>query len=139
MTREEWARQFLKGVGAPVSKRNLITVVSWIQAEGGSAKWNPLNSTHDAPGATTYNWAGVKNYPDSATGLSATVTTLNYGADRNIYGYRKIRHRLRQNNGSFSTLRAVEKSEWGTGGLALACLPFVKRSWDYYSRIPISS
>ena len=138
MTREQWATRFLRGVEAPVTKRNLLVIVSWIQAEGGTAKWNPLNTTHDAPGAWDYNWVGVKNYPTFEVGLGATVETLNYGADRNLHGYRPIRYRLRNNMGSIRTLRKVERSDWGTGGLALLCLPWVKLRWKHYRNLPIN-
>lgn len=139
MTREQFATDFLEGIRAPVTKRNKLVIVSWIQAEGGTARNNPLNTTHDAPGAWDYNSVGVKNYPTYAVGLQATIDTLNYGADRRRYGYRMIRSRLRSNAGSIGTLRAIEKSEWGTGGLALACLPWVKARWSYYRNLPITT
>jgi len=138
MTREEWAIQFLAGIGAPPSKANRIVIVSWIQAEGGTAKWNPLNTTHEAPGATDYNWVGVKNYPSYAAGLKATVDTLNYGADRGKYGYGKIRHCLQTSASPRRTLRAIESSEWGTGGLAYQCRYWVKKSWETYRNMPIN-
>ena len=138
MTREKWAKAFLRRIDAPRSKRNITAVVCWIQAEGGDARWNPLNSTHAAPGATEYNWVGVKNYPTFEVGVRVTAETLNYGADRNLYGYRKIRRRLRKNARSKRTLRAIEKSTWGTGGLALEVLPWVKRDRDHYLQMTIS-
>jgi hypothetical protein len=139
MTREKWATEFLKELGAPVTMANLHALVSWIQAEGGDASWNPLNTTLDADGATEYNWVGVKNYPDFATGITATVETLNYGADHNLYEYKPIRHNLMASRRAGLTLRAVEASTWGTGGLALRCLPWVKKSWNSYSSQPIAS
>jgi hypothetical protein len=137
MTREEWATAFLEGIGAPVNRANLYAIVSWIQAEGGNAKANPLNTTHEAPGATTYNSAGVKNYPTVAVGLQATIETLEYGAERDLYGYRPIKRNLRRGRRAGKTLRSVEHSIWGTGGLALKVLPYVKRYWDQYRIIPI--
>lgn len=139
MTREVFAKAVLRELGAPVTKRNLWALVSWMQAEGGSASWNPLNTTQEMPGATTYNWVGVKNYKSFDQGVEATVKTLNYGADRNLYGYKPIRHRLRKNAWAFWTLRAVEDSIWGTGGLALRCLPSVKKHWNYYRNLEVAS
>lgn len=132
MTREEWAKAFLKAIDAPVNRANLYALVAWIQAEGGGAKCNPLNSTHDAPGATTYNYAGVKNYPTVEVGIRATAETLEYGATRDLYGYRPIKRNLKRGRRAGKTLRAVEASLWGTGGLALRCLPWIKKSWDHY-------
>lgn len=138
MTREDFAAAVLEGINAPVSKRNLWALVSWMQAEGGDARWNPLNTTQEMPGATDYNWVGVKNYASFAQGVEATVKTLNFGADRGLYGYKPIRRRLRRNAWAYWTLRAVEDSIWGTGGLALRCLRGVKRHWDYYRDLPIA-
>lgn len=138
MTREFWAKSFLQGIGAPVTDANLHAIVSWIQAEGGNAHWNPLNTTHEAPGATDYNSVGVKDYPDFETGLAAAIETLNFGADHGLYGYREIRYSLRSARRAGLTLRAVETSIWGTGGLALRCLPWVKKAWDSYRVQPIS-
>lgn len=137
-TREDFARAVLRELGAPATKRNLWALVSWMQAEGGSAAFNPLNTTEDMPGATDYNWVGVKNYVSFDQGVEATVKTLTYGADRDLYGYKPIRRRLRRNAWAFWTLRAVEASIWGTGGLAVRCLPSVKKHWDYYRALPIA-
>jgi len=139
MTREDFARAVLRELGAPVTHRNLWALVSWMQAEGGFARYNPLNTTQEMPGATDYNWVGVKNYTSFEQGVEATVKTLNYGADRNLYGYKPIRRRLRKNAWAFWTLRAVENSIWGTGGLALRCLPGVKKHWDYYRNLEVAS
>ncbi len=137
MTRKEWATKFLRQIGAPRTTRNLRAVVAWIQAEGSEAEWNPLATTKKAPGSTEFNWVGVQNYPDAETGLRATAETLNYGADRDLYGYRPIRHRLRKSRSAYWTLRAVEVSAWGTGGLALECLPWVKKAWEHYSQMTV--
>jgi hypothetical protein len=136
-TRREFAKALLPEVGAEVTKRNMWALVSWMQAEGGHAKFNPLNTTQDWPKATTYNWVGVKNYASFEDGIKATARTLNYGADHSQYGYRPIRARLRNNAFAYWTLRAVESSSWGTGGLALKCLPWVKKSFAYYADQPI--
>ena len=138
MTREEWVRAFLRGIGAPESKRNLYAIVSWIQAEGGNARFNPLNTTHSAPGAVAYNSVGVKSYPTAEIGLQATIETLEYGAERDLYGYRPIKRNLKRNRRAGKTLRAVENSEWGTGGLALRVLPDTKREWATRRLLPIN-
>lgn len=138
MTREEWAKAFLLKIGAPRTQRNLWAIVSWIQAENGPAN-NPLATTQEWPGATNWNSVGVKVYRTVEDGLNATAKTLNYGADRDLYGYKPIRRRLRRNVWAYWTLRAVEASIWGTGGLALRCLPMVKRNWDHFRNLPIAT
>lgn len=138
MTREDWSRAFLAGIGAPATSRNLYALGAWIQAEGGTASYNPLNSTKVVPDSTKYNWANVQNYPTYWVGVQANVDTLNYGADHGQYHYREIRRRLRANAWPRRTLHAVERSEWGTGGLALACLKWIKRDWKLYRNLPIN-
>jgi hypothetical protein len=100
-------------------------LMAWMQAEGDAGRFNPLNSTHEMPDATDFNWVGVKDYKSFEDGVEATAETLNYGARRNLYGYREIRQGLRDNLPARRTLFAVERSQWGTGGLALLCLPLV--------------
>ena len=139
MTREEWAKRFLGRLEAPTNRANLYAVVSWIQAEGGTARANPLNSTLYKPGSTVFNSAQVRNYPSVEVGLEAAIETLQYGAERDLYGYRPIKRNLKRGRRAGKTLRAVEASEWGTGGLALQCLPWVKKSWDHYRNLPIAS
>lgn len=140
MTREQWASQFCQLVGARPTGRNLRAIVSWIQAEGGTARFNPLNTTHDWPDSTLLpgNTAGVREYATARDGLHASAATLNYGAGRGLYGYASIRHALRRNRMAVFTLAAVERSEWGTGGLALACLPWVRLRWNHYRLLPIN-
>ena len=139
MTRAEWAKMILPRWGAPVTRRNKIVIASWIQAEGGTARANPLNCIWPMPGATLYNQVpGVKNYVSLEQGLEATARTLNYGADHHQYGFRPIRHHLRSNSPAAVTLEAVEDSQWGTGGLALRCLPGVRAHWDDYRNRPIT-
>lgn len=137
-TREDFARALLPKIGAPTTKRNLVALVAWQRAEGIAGKFNPLNTTLGAQGATDFNSVGVKNYVSFLQGVEATAKTLNYGADRGLYGYRQIRKRLRGNSFAWLTLRAVEKSAWGTGGLAAVVRRDVLRHWDFERRIQIS-
>jgi hypothetical protein len=136
-TRIDFARAFLDAIEASHHKRNLWALVAWMQAEGSAAKFNPLATTQDMPGATDFNWDGVKDYTSFEQGVAATAKTLNYGADRGLYGYKPIRRRLRKSVLAYWTLRAVESSQWGTGGLALRCLRTVKRDWQVYAFRPI--
>lgn len=141
MTREEFARSLLKEVGVRwVTKPRLYALVAWMQAEGNGGANNPLNTTEKMPLSTTFNSVGVQNYSSFSEGVMATAKTLNYGADRDSHGYKPIRRRLRRFlilNRAKKVLEAVEESDWGTGGLALKCLPEVKANWDLYRGLPI--
>jgi hypothetical protein len=75
---QSWEEQVLKGIGAPLSPANVKFLDAWQATEATSAANNPLATTMPANGATVLsgNPAGVKNYPDAATGIDATVRTL---------------------------------------------------------------
>lgn len=118
-TRGRFARRFLRGIGAPVTRDNMLAMMSWMQAEGDAGRFNPLNTTLTEPGSTTFNWVGVQNYRNWKDGVRATVKTLSYGANRDLYGYGRIRGALRNGHNPRGVLEAVEESAWGTGGLAL--------------------
>lgn len=49
---------------------------AWQQAEGGTAQWNPLNTTLRLNGSTNYNDVGVQNYRRATEGVCATALTL---------------------------------------------------------------
>ncbi len=123
MTRNQYFHQLADLLSVPHSDQNAFAWVSWAQAEGGNADFNPLNTTLDWPGATDYNSVHVKNYLTSADGLKATAQTLKQDNFAHILAH------LKRGDNAKRTLRAVEHSEWGTGGLALRCLPFVKANY----------
>lgn len=83
------------------------------RAEGGTARFNPWNTTEPWPGATEYNSAGVKNYPSAKAGIAATLATLRNGRypglcrdykDPRCFTAREIVQR-----------NAAELDTWGTG------------------------
>ncbi len=134
MNRNDWLHAFYDALGVPHTTRNARAGVSWIHAEGGTARWNPLNTTQRMPGSWDYNNVGVQNYPDFETGLAATVKTIKQ-TDPDL-GYTVILKRLRASARASRTLRAVEHSQWGTGGLALRVLPYVKADyWRYAGQL----
>lgn len=137
VTRYQFAKALLDRLGLKPTKRRLWALLAWMQAEGGNAKFNPLNTTHDMPLATDYNSVHVKNYVTLREGVIATAKTLDYGARHDLYGYKAIREALVKNRWASIILAAVERSEWGTGGLALLCLPLVKAQFTKYCNMPI--
>jgi hypothetical protein len=81
-----WERDVLTALKAPINADTTKFMDEWHAFEGGSALNNPLNTTQPELGATNYNSVGVKNYPSSAVGTKATVTTLENGRYPDIIG-----------------------------------------------------
>lgn len=111
-----WQAQILHGLGAPVTPQNLLFLNNWTKAEGGNASYNPFNTTQNAPGATSYNSVGVRNYVSPQQGINATVQTLLNGR------YGNILSALRQGTDARAAALALANSPWGTGSLVLKML-----------------
>jgi len=107
-----WKFRLLRAVHARGVRENRRLLAAWARAEGGTASYNPLNTTQAWPGATDYNSAGVKNYPTGAAGIAATAATLTNGRYDGIVadlraGKKAAAQIVRDN--------AVEFDTWGTG------------------------
>ncbi len=109
---DDFYKEILKRIGAPISNNNMLYLYAWRQAEGGHALYNPFNTTQKAPSATNYNSVGVKNYTSLEQGLNATVATLQNGR------YDGIINSLRESKTPKETVDALIESPWGTGKLA---------------------
>ena len=109
---EDFYKEILRGIEAPESRNNMLYLFAWRQAEGGNAAFNPFNTTQRADGATNYNKVGVKNYTSAEQGIKATIKTLLNGR------YGDIISSLRRSADPMETADALERSPWGTGGLA---------------------
>ena len=112
-TREQWATELLRAVGAPVCSNNLVSLVTWQTAENTTAAWNPLATTQPAAGTTDFNSVGVKNYPSPAAGIAATVATLREGYVTQEYGW--ILYRLAACADPDVTAGAINQSNWCRG------------------------
>ena len=115
-TRTQFAHDVLQSLGAPQTAENVRAIVAWAQAEGTAASFNPLATTENAPGATSFNRVGVKNYPTYAEGVQATVATLTNGRYANILAA------LADGTSAQQVAQAVAQSPWGTGSHVLQVL-----------------
>lgn len=123
MTRGEFANRLTKGLGAKVTLHTRRAWQAQMQAEGGSAKNNPFNTTLSMPGATRYNDVGVRNYVSAEQGVKATIDTFKFKG----HGYERIIKSLKENAPATEILKAVGESDWGTSGsLALDVLDEIK-------------
>ncbi len=87
----------------------------WARAEGGSAEWNPLNTTEPMAGASDYNTSGVKNYPSPVAGIAATAVTLSLGPYRKLWAnmQRAKKDKLTPEEIVLQSRQAFDT--WGTG------------------------
>lgn len=73
-------QRVLVGVKGQLNPENYRLFQAWRRAEGGTAKWNPLNSTLTLGSqwteTTPYNSVGVRNYRYETVGVAATILTL---------------------------------------------------------------
>lgn len=78
---ELWIERVRANLEAKKNHETYRFFEAWQKSEGGSAKWNPLNTTLDLGPQWTeglYNTnPGVKNYRYAIVGIVATVLTLN--------------------------------------------------------------
>lgn len=107
-----WRFRLLRSIHARGVKANRELLAAWAQAEGGTAAYNPLNTTQPWPGATNYNTAGVKNYPSAAAGIAATAATLNNGRYNGIVA---DLHAGKKPAAKIVSDNAQEFNTWGTG------------------------
>jgi cell wall-associated NlpC family hydrolase len=106
-----WTTDVLAGLGNEQPTAATVAFLeAWHRAEGGNATFNWLNTTQPALGTTDYNSVGVKNYPDYATGVRATVETL-------TNGYYPLTLAGLQANAPI--VDDQEMAKWGTGGGAI--------------------
>ena len=77
---QQFFTDVLKGLGVPVSQNNLIKLAAVARMEGRHGDYNPFNYIV-GPG-TKLNSAGVRNYPDYATGVAQTVKLLSQNNTR---------------------------------------------------------
>ena len=114
-----WRFRLLRAIHARGSAENRKLLRAWARAEGGTAAYNPLNTTEPWPGSTNYNSVGVRNYPTAAAGIAATAATLVNGH------YDGLVANLRA--GSFTARQMVERNAhefdvWGTGSSRVLAL-----------------
>jgi hypothetical protein len=109
----EWYVDFGQKIGARTPLRSdpfFDLCHAWQQAEGGTARHDPFDTTEPWPGATDYNSAGVKNYASREDGVDATVKTLLNGH------YNDIVTALRRGESPYVVADLIGVSSWGTNG-----------------------
>lgn len=117
---DHWITRVLACLEAPNDHERWRFFTAWGQAEGGTARWNPLNTTLDLGPTWTvgdYNSAGVKDYRYAIVGVVATVLTLNGRNPDASYLYATLLANLRNQDltaEQIVTLSSADIKKWGT-------------------------
>lgn len=106
----QFARLLLRRLGITPRPQVLRFLAAWGQAEGTSARYNPLGTTRDMPGATNFNSVGVKNYGSIGQGVEATARAITNGLYGNILTLMRAPGARAE-----AMATAVAASPWGTG------------------------
>jgi peptidoglycan hydrolase-like protein with peptidoglycan-binding domain len=109
---DNFYRAILRMLGANETPEKMKFLKAWRQAEGGQADYNPFNTTKNlkVKGIRNYNSAGVKEYPNPAAGLAATVATLK------LPHYARLLALLRDDSVTAHQLAdCPDLQTWGTG------------------------
>lgn len=136
-SRHIYVCDLLTALNAPGSLMNAVALIAQIQAEGGQAHFNPLNTTLPMKGATDYNSVHVKNYVSWEQGIDATARTLKQA---NMAKLLKV---LKAGGPALAYWNALAVSPWGThppGGMKIQdFLDDVSRHWYDRAMMPIAS
>lgn len=127
-----WSKRLRAVLQIPLSNETKRFFTAWQRAEGGDAKWNPLNTTLDLKGWTEsdYNSTGVKNYKTGLAGIVATALTMMERNSDGTFVYPELLTDLRA--GKYTAEEIVQRnhkdlSHWGTSpDLMLQVLKSVK-------------
>jgi cell wall-associated NlpC family hydrolase len=113
---EDWRKDVLGGIGNFQPSNDILQLLeAWELAEGGSAQYNPLNTTWEMEGDTCYNpHPCVKNYASYEDGVEATIKTLTSDHP----GYDIILSGLQQNDPQ-RVIDGIAQSPWGTNAGAV--------------------
>lgn len=114
-----WRYRLLRVLRCKINKENLKLLWAWAKIEGGSARWNPLNTELRLYGSTNYNSVGVQNYRKPIDGISATAMTLANGYYNGLLGdmqrgTKTAKQIVEDNAAQFDT--------WGTGAKKILSL-----------------
>lgn len=114
-----WRYRLEKALHAKGGGQNHVLLHAWQKAEGGTARYNPLNTTEPWRGASDYNSDHVKNYRTGGDGIAATAATLLNGR------YPGIVHDMRTGTKPARQIvqdHAAEFDTWGTGARHILAL-----------------
>jgi hypothetical protein len=130
--RQSFAIAVLGGLDVPITEENITILLAWMGKENTKAANNPFATTQGRSNPekygnpTIFNSHQVKNYPDFATGVRATVDTMN------LSSYKDVVTLLKKGDVSVEDFNEQARDAlrlWGTGSIS-------SRSVDSNAAIP---
>lgn len=116
---QDWAKDVLGGVGAPVTQQNIDTLVTWANTESGGynpnasgGRFNPLNTTEGAVGYVGQGGSqgNIKDFGSYDQGVQAITHNLTQTKGA---GYEHILSALKGNDPQ-AVFQAINNSAFGT-------------------------
>lgn len=137
-TREQFATDWLAGLGVPAYEGGLLSLVNLIYAEGSKAENNPDDTIQPEPGATPFNTFDgnlhVWNYPNYDEGVKAAIETMRNGENTEVVN--ALTARL---SAEVVTQAIVSHSSWSTAGnLYLETLPHVQSNFKEVASVEVA-
>lgn len=125
---EKWIERMCAVLEIPVSHEIVRLFTAWAKAEGGTARWNPLNTVDhihsqahgDWQSSPDYNSTGVCNYNHPWQGVLAHVDTFEQPAWVDfIAGLRHAKANATTAEEIVGQFGTLIKSQWGTSPTTL--------------------
>ncbi len=120
---EKWIERICAMLKVPIDHEIVRLFTAWQKAEGGTARWNPLNTVNhihsqahgDWQSSPDYNKVGVCNYNHPWQGIVAHVDTFEQPAWGDfLYGLRHAKQSITTAEELVEEYGTIIKDHWGT-------------------------
>ena len=137
-TREQFATDWLAGLGVPPYEGGLVALVNLMYAEGSRALNNPDDTIQPEAGAIPFNTFDgnlhVWNYPNYEEGVKAAIETMRNGNNTEVVN--ALTARL---SAETVTQAIVSHSSWSSAGnLYLETLPHVQSDYKAEASVQVA-
>lgn len=138
VTREQFATDWLAGLGVPPYEGGLVALVNLMYAEGSRAANNPDDTTQSEPGATLFNTFDgslhVWNFPTYEEGITAAVQTMRNGNNTEVVN--ALTARL---SAEVVTEALISHSSWSSAGaLYRETLPHTQQNFKEVASVQVA-
>lgn len=137
-TREQFATDWLAGLGVPPYEGGLVALVNLMYAEDSRAANNPDDTTQSEPGATPFNTFDgslhVWNFPTYEEGVTAAVQTMRNGDNTDVINALTVRL-----SAEVVTEALISHSSWSSAGaLYRETLPHTQQNFKEVASVQVA-